>query len=568
MGSHHRCGSQHKVHGQTWHPKRVLDLNAPGPSHLALCEDEEIDAAHPYATLSHCWGKCRTIRLLAENRAHLKREIVLDEFPLTFQDAVRIARSLGARYLWIDSLCINQDSEDDWLEQAPLMGMIYEHALFGVAAAFAESDDGGCFAETTSELFEPKSMKFLSRSNKPMDIEGSVVEGVPVTLRGPVERDEPKGCELIEWPFAQSQVVLIITHAPRLQWPSTPHLHTRAWTVQERLLSPRILRFGSEMLSWECTEMRATEVDPLPSFEAGPFRSLAPRVLSETQDQSQRKRGPDSLFKAWYDIVEEYSNGTLTQGGDRLIAISSVAQRMQGLMKCRYCAGIWEKRIEEQLLWTVWSGSPGAKPPRALRPNKWRAPSWSWASVMGKVLLREDPTAPKWLVQVVDYDLDLLDSRNEYGPVTKGRLHVRGRLFVAGQSASVCGRETDEWESKRDLSLYIKFDADATADAQGLYFLPIKGRKDPTIGCVYLTGLALTRAGTGTVFKRMGVFDYTLLRNESHEHFKMYYDDEAPQSRSVIQFSRQLIKQLRPPDPPRLRPAQEGWGSDEQIVLI
>jgi len=40
--------------------------------------------------------------------------IELEEFPKTICDAIELCRELGERYLWVDSMCITQDSEDKY----------------------------------------------------------------------------------------------------------------------------------------------------------------------------------------------------------------------------------------------------------------------------------------------------------------------------------------------------------------------------------------------------------------------------------------------------------------------
>src|ERR1043166_8196668 len=45
--------------------------------------------------------------------------------PQNFQDATNITRQLGLRYLWIDAICIIQDSPHDWAKEAGKMSNIY-----------------------------------------------------------------------------------------------------------------------------------------------------------------------------------------------------------------------------------------------------------------------------------------------------------------------------------------------------------------------------------------------------------------------------------------------------------
>ena len=80
------------------------------------------------------------------------REIPLGSLPLSFRDAVQLTRSLGEHFLWIDCLCIIQDSEEKWLKESRVMGMIYESALRMIAAVEAASSNDGTLCLHTRTL--------------------------------------------------------------------------------------------------------------------------------------------------------------------------------------------------------------------------------------------------------------------------------------------------------------------------------------------------------------------------------------------------------------------------------
>lgn len=81
-----------------------------------------------YATLSNCWGKAEMFCLTKNSDAKLTEGVDQSALPLTFRNAVDAARFLGLRYLWIDSLCIVQDSEEAWMAESSLMCEVYQHA--------------------------------------------------------------------------------------------------------------------------------------------------------------------------------------------------------------------------------------------------------------------------------------------------------------------------------------------------------------------------------------------------------------------------------------------------------
>ncbi|KAK0652382.1 heterokaryon incompatibility protein-domain-containing protein, partial [Cercophora newfieldiana] len=96
-----------------------------------------------YATLSHCWGSLQITRLLTTNQEIFKKGIQVDTLQPTFQHAIRVVRLLGLRYIWIDSLCIVQDSVIDWETESARMGKVYRHASINIAAASSLDARGG-----------------------------------------------------------------------------------------------------------------------------------------------------------------------------------------------------------------------------------------------------------------------------------------------------------------------------------------------------------------------------------------------------------------------------------------
>ena len=55
----------------------------------------------------------------------------------TVQDAITVTRGLGFHLLWIDALCILQDSDEDKEQQIPKMGDIYNNAAVTIYVATA-----------------------------------------------------------------------------------------------------------------------------------------------------------------------------------------------------------------------------------------------------------------------------------------------------------------------------------------------------------------------------------------------------------------------------------------------
>jgi hypothetical protein len=218
-----------------------------------LCETNDLlsTANEDYTTLSHCWGTAKILTLNKSTYEKLRSGIMDSELPRTFQDAIQFTRRMGVKYIWIDSLCIYQDSVDDWLKESSAMTRIYRQALCNISALASSTSNGGCFRER-----DPRSIK-------PCRVDARWT-GLP------------KGhFNIYHEMLWRSDVAA----AP---------LHKRAWVVQERLLAPRVLHFGREQLFWECHTMNACETYPdglSPSLALSDpsihFKGLSPSIDGE-----------------------------------------------------------------------------------------------------------------------------------------------------------------------------------------------------------------------------------------------------------------------------------------------
>lgn len=164
----------------------------------------------------------------------------------------------------------------------------------------------------------------------------------------------------------------------------------RAWIVQERFLSPRILYFVEGELFWECAELCASESCPfgIPNFEEtvrhrcggdyifGDQYQYPIDNTFDTETQSRSCSPLDNALRIWYNSVEIYTKANLTKASDKLVAISAIARELKPSMKSRYFAGLWRDNLVPQLAWNCFRGT---------RSTVYRAPSWSWASIDGEI---------------------------------------------------------------------------------------------------------------------------------------------------------------------------------------
>ena len=345
-------------------PSRLIQISSneePYPA-VKLYHTSPADRNLRYLTLSHCWGNAQNVtKLTSEHITVFQEDIPFGSLPRTFRDAVKITIGVGFEYLWIDSLCIIQDSKDDWVKESATMGSVYENSVCTIAAAVATDAQGGCFVTR-----DP--LTYLN-----CKVAGDMKEGI---LACPADQNT--------WG--------VVNNSP---------LVTRAWVLQERIISPCMVHFGNPVIYWTCLQGQASEFNVVGSGDItlsesrpilGPsvgfleWRSVKPPIYGRTLFDSLMTAdfGPSDIKsmlvfnREWLSFVSEYSKCKLTMGGDKLIAISSIAQRIQQKTKFKYLAGLWKEALQYNLCWYI---QMNLQPP----PTEYRAPSWSWASREGVV---------------------------------------------------------------------------------------------------------------------------------------------------------------------------------------
>ncbi|KAF2670651.1 HET-domain-containing protein [Microthyrium microscopicum] len=320
-------------------PKRVLDLGQGKHISPRLCMTKNLPASFKYATLSHVWGRSQPLRLVMASYDAMQEGLDVSLLPQNFRDAMEVSRRLGVRYIWIDSLCILQDSEVDWQEQARDMGDIYQNAEVNIAAARPLESEGLFFYGRKSRAIPcVVEAKWTNAKNESYSISSS-----------------------FDWHFD-------ITESPLL---------SRAWVTQELVLARRVLYFAEGQMFWECYQRQANEMYPqnIPLLTGRKLTTNPEYVYGRMRLHDEKQR-PFREYLLWDLILQRYTAAELTfPEKDKLIAIASVGQKL-GIYD-ELIAGLWRKRLPYQLLWRIM--------PPASRPVQWQAPSWSWASVNGKI---------------------------------------------------------------------------------------------------------------------------------------------------------------------------------------
>ena len=275
----------------------------------------------------------------------------MDELPKTLQHAVWTVRALGISYIWIDALCIIQDDLNDWTKEASQMGHTYQQSCVTIAATTSKSsfdgflhDRGPCFRVASDFIFK----EFQSYHSETLE----EVLGT-IHFRYPVETG-------------------IATHLESCHW------ERRGWTLQEKLLSTRILYFTKDVVYMECTTTQTSE-------NLGyrlPRRAGFPVMLSESRSISEAERltNKEAYLSEWYEVVEEYSRRKLTDTKDTLPALEGLAATLSDVVNDTYIYGLWSGDLHRGLLWHSGKGRP-----RKPFQHGYNAPTWSWACREGSV---------------------------------------------------------------------------------------------------------------------------------------------------------------------------------------
>lgn len=200
-------------------PTRLLDVGygegGTGKNYL-VSTDQSFRGQH-YIALSHCWGKLagsdtdRWVTNADNYNSRMTEGFEKEGLPATFRDAIRVTRELGKRYLWIDCICIIQGDVQDWEVEARKMASVFRNAYCTIAASSARDSKQG----------------FLGRPGPP--------------------------AESVRLPSSSHGDVIISTFVDDFAGDvERSVLSSRAWVLQERVLSRRTIHFTSRQTYWEC----------------------------------------------------------------------------------------------------------------------------------------------------------------------------------------------------------------------------------------------------------------------------------------------------------------------------
>ncbi|KAK8045582.1 hypothetical protein PG993_005606 [Apiospora rasikravindrae] len=343
---------------------------------------------NPYVALSYVWGQeIRGNSDYVSTRATVMKYItpgglkqVWERLPQTIQDSILLVRRLGCRYLWIDALCIVQDSGSSWKLNSEAMHLIYGNALFTICAA----DGDGCSAGL-------KAAWPMLRPDKRENGDPVVPEA---TKTDPIRVECTPGM----WLMASRPLEAVVNSST---W------NTRAWTFQERILSRRCLIFAEGRLYYQC------RVGSISQDTYANAKSNEVSLESSIQPLGDIQQRPIWCYMKY---VSMYTGRSLTKAGDILAAFGGISWLLGRYMRAPLLFNLPISHFDLALLW-----SP-TQPITMRRPHKGASSATKGCTQdsMGNCLCQishsssEDTKFPTWSWSgweggMIGYDLDSSD---------------------------------------------------------------------------------------------------------------------------------------------------------------
>ena len=545
--NHPKCQALHawKSSGRRYQPQRLVRIPEPGSTtwRLVLRGEYETVGDQGYVTLSHRWttDPDQNKLLLDENMGSFRRGQDVAVLPRTFQDALVVARELNVPYIWIDCLCIIQNSAADWDEQSREMGKIYTHSICNISPT-GVANNSASFLEQIGRVLP------LPTRVRPAWLTRNIADQHESPYGRPLEtQDDWCVVDRFSW-WAQ------VTKKPLMK---------RGWVFQERLLTQRVLHFGADQLLWECATHDACEAFPhgLPPWlhtrgqtnfkDVVAFQSALGHsydsVSTANPSPSTSKSMESDTFYSWCDIIESYSRTRLTKSTDKLVALAGIAEfasrwRWSDEIQAppRYHAGVFSHGLLLMLEWNAFASRRRSS--WETRPAEFVAPTWSWASINDRVYFdyqsrtfstwhSDSRFVPDWAtrlrgqrwkgrlplpIQLLGWEPLVFNLRAQtktspeapFSRVYDGHLDAEGWIL---KLRSLFPDRRAPAESEHDWPVLIYEDAPAVVPKDELFALPlrcIKLRSRRVEKFYWVTGLVLrkTEAADEATYTRFGLF--------------------------------------------------------------
>ena len=458
-----------------------------------------------YIALSHCWGQTKIFILEEHMLETMTHGIDWLRLPRTFQDAMIVTRRLGFRYLWIDSLCIIQDSHEDWIRESKTMQNVYANCVLTIAASWGRDGSTGLFVERNP------------LKQQPCRLSRNAYTGVLVQPRQTDFRRQGNGMEGVKGEHLYQE-----------------SLDKRAWAVQERFLPARTLSYKSFELQWDCFENHGSE-----SWPTG-LRSRAKILVAQGLPKDWFTRPENNAFREinllktrsgkfdleymgkfylhWNNILEIYTRAQLTFQSDVFAAVSGITKQIEKWTGLTNIFGMWMEFLPMDLLWEPLS-------PAFENTRSALCPTWSWAFRIGMKV--------RMIFAIQSMNLLANDNFDEHYPaVIKARIlsleppvaapeslmriQIQGPVFCAKILRRDGPRVAYTLEGRPDVSVTVDSPGELAPD-EDKFFLLVVERIDPeSTEQILRIGLLLARVECEKeVYIRIGVWTQLLLIGEN-----------------------------------------------------
>ncbi|KAK1751163.1 heterokaryon incompatibility protein-domain-containing protein [Echria macrotheca] len=449
-------------------PKRLVDVRD-GVKLVDTLVDEHVFPEEPYATLSHCWGGRRAAQILPKTTHDTlyqhRQGIDWASLPQLFKDVVLLTRALGFRYIWIDSLCIIQDDQEDWMVESTKMADVYQNAILNIAATSMRN--------ASASLFQPRVHGQGFREFEQRD-------GLAKSPSQETIRIDPQDGPIFSRISHDRSHEVLYGDLSYFRTSMEP-LFNRAWVFQERLLCRRTLHFAASELLWECRTDCFCECSRITNTHALSIRnvnSVALEPSSEAGDSNSTSRfvrpkkvlfkdvceGPTTqpALDFWLRAVEEYSFLYLTRESDRPIALAGIAKQIKCDASPTYLAGLWRADLARALLWAPYPNKKVARSPTG-------APTWSWMSrtclahpetTMCAVRYKhvsDRPFLPDSRLQIHDENTFCeYEHDNPFGAPLEGRVSLSAAVCRGTVQIAIGRKSSPRWTGRNDVTVILE----------------------------------------------------------------------------------------------------------------
>ncbi|KAI5920482.1 heterokaryon incompatibility protein-domain-containing protein [Camillea tinctor] len=317
----------------------VIDIESQSLVPLQWNKSKDNPVWERYAALSYVWGTDRKHRTVLANIQDRRKSgglaFAMENLPDALRQSITLVHDLGIRYIWIDALCIVQDSGPSWNLNANAMHLIYRNAAVTICSADGQDAHAGLVA---------------------------------------MRKDNEAGQKASQEIFTCAEGVHLILHKPPEMSIAASHWNNRAWTFQERLLSKRCVIFADGKIYFQCRSTSMSEDIFTDLNGEGWSLDLVNAPLQSLSQLSQRAM--------WFYMtcILEYTKREIYEPFDILAAFSGMCKLIEGTLKAPLIFGLPTSHFDLALLWEHRVPASRLKEAKTndAKYKDLKFPTWSW----------------------------------------------------------------------------------------------------------------------------------------------------------------------------------------------